>query len=119
MRYEDTFETSFYSQSLAQQVTPKYDCHVYYQIVDLVKLKPEAVAADAAYQTPAITSFLFNKEITPICSPFNFQYKPEQKKPFSFEMAFSYAVSSLANLLNAYLDASGFLMVRIHVCMGV
>ncbi len=27
--------------------------------------KPEAVAADAAYQTPAITSYLFNKEITP------------------------------------------------------
>jgi hypothetical protein len=27
--------------------------------------KPEAVAADAAYQTPTITSYLFNKEITP------------------------------------------------------
>jgi hypothetical protein len=25
--------------------------------------KPEAVAADAAYKTPAITSYLFNKEI--------------------------------------------------------
>ncbi|MDM5294198.1 IS1182 family transposase [Peribacillus simplex] len=27
--------------------------------------KPEAVAADAAYKTPAITSYLFNKEIIP------------------------------------------------------
>ncbi|MCM3170278.1 hypothetical protein M3617_26610 [Peribacillus frigoritolerans] len=40
------------------------------QILELVEQviekvgKPEAVAADAAYKTPAITSYLFNKEIT-------------------------------------------------------
>ncbi|MGE6720993.1 transposase [Peribacillus frigoritolerans] len=34
------------------------------QVIEKVG-KPEAVAADAAYKTPAITSYLFNKEITP------------------------------------------------------
>jgi hypothetical protein len=34
------------------------------QVIEKVG-KPEAVAADAAYQTPTITSYLFNKEITP------------------------------------------------------
>jgi transposase len=34
------------------------------QVIEKVG-KPEAVAADAAYKTPAITSYLFNKEIIP------------------------------------------------------
>ncbi|MCP1494441.1 hypothetical protein J2Y73_004472 [Peribacillus frigoritolerans] len=34
------------------------------QVIEKVG-KPEAVASDAAYKTPAITSYLFNKEIIP------------------------------------------------------
>ncbi|MCK1981964.1 MULTISPECIES: IS1182 family transposase [Peribacillus] len=51
-------------------VTPgnTHDSHILEPLVEQVieKVgKPEAVAADAAYKTPAITSYLFNKEITP------------------------------------------------------
>ncbi|MFB5937270.1 hypothetical protein ACE8FZ_29290, partial [Peribacillus frigoritolerans] len=48
------------------------------QVIEKVG-KPEAVAADAAYKTPAITSYLFNKEIIPA-----FPYtRPRTKEGFS------------------------------------
>ncbi|CAH0139268.1 hypothetical protein SRABI96_00437 [Peribacillus sp. Bi96] len=56
--------------ALGTIVTPgnTHDCHILEPIVEQVieKVgKPEAVAADAAYKTPAITNYLLSKEITP------------------------------------------------------
>ena len=51
-------------------VTPgnTHDSHILEPLVEKVIErvgKPEAVAADAAYKTPAITSYLFENEMTP------------------------------------------------------
>ncbi len=64
-------------------VTPgnTHDSHILEPLVEQVIEKggkPEAVAADAAYNTPAITSYLFNKEITPAL-PYT---RPRKKEGF-------------------------------------
>ncbi|MDF9762859.1 hypothetical protein OKW24_004632 [Peribacillus simplex] len=49
-------------------VTPGHDSHILEPLVGQViekAGKPKAFAADAAYKTPAITSYLFGNKITP------------------------------------------------------
>ncbi len=53
--------------------------------------KPEAVAADAAYKTPAITSYLFNKKIIPAL-PYT---RPRTKDGFFFAKRTMYTMNIL------------------------
>ncbi len=76
MNEQNSFPYSFHAAAdrngfvLGTIVTPgnTHDSQILEPLVEQVieKVgKPEAVAADAAYKTPAITSYLFNKEIIP------------------------------------------------------
>ncbi|MDF9762115.1 hypothetical protein OKW24_003888 [Peribacillus simplex] len=76
------------------------------QVIEKVG-KPEAVAVDAAYKTPAITSYLFNKEIIPAL-PYT---RPRTKEGFFRKQDHVYDEH-----FDCYLCPSGELFTQTHLC---